>query len=260
MNNMLLKSCLFVVCLCSCLQAETMVDFEDLGLPPNSAAPGDPSQVSAFSRGVEFNRTWNTDFDCCPGAWAISNQIDLTTAGFTNPYSAFVLPNGGGVDDSATFAIANNGVQGQAQVRFPEPATVRGTYVANTTYAALAIRDGNDAAGFVKGPFAENDWFRLEFVGFNDQSQELGNVEFYLADFRNGASNVVSDWTWVDLTSLGDEVSRLEFRLLSTDVGDFGMNTPAYFAIDNLSYEVVPEPTTLTWFAVVIVGAFFLRR
>ena len=77
-------------------------------------------------------------------------------------------------------------------------------------------------------------------MGIDEQGESTGTVEFYLADYRDGKADAVSEWTWVDLTSLGPNVSRLEFQLESTDVGDFGMNTPAYFAIDNLT--LVPEP------------------
>jgi len=32
-------------------------------------------------------------------------------------------------------------------------------------------------------------------------------------------------------------VKRIVFNLNSTDQGDWGMNTPAYFCLDDLSYE-----------------------
>jgi len=232
-----------------------VVDFEELLLGPNSAAPGDARQLPFSSSGVIFNRTWSTEFNCCPGAWAYSNQSDLTTAGFANPLSAYVLPAGGGVDGSSNFAVANNQVQGDATVTLPAPSRVLGTYVANVTYAYLAVVDGNDGAGFVKGPFADGDWFRLDFVGIDDQNQEVGTESFFLADYRDGKSDAVSDWTWVDLSGLGDTVSHLEFRMESTDNGQFGMNTPSFFAIDNLTYQVVPEPTALTgpWLAMLTV-------
>ena len=70
-------------------------------------------------------------------------------------------------------------------------------------------------------------------------------MDFYLADFRfadNALDYVVDSWTWVDLSSLG-VVSSLSFSLASSDVGQFGMNTPAYFAMDNLAVAAVPEPS-----------------
>jgi hypothetical protein len=59
-----------------------------------------------------------------------------------------------------------------------------------------------------------------------------GKVEFYLADFRNGKSLIVKDWTYVDLSSL-KLVDRIKCTLTSSDNGDYGMNTPGYFCIDN---------------------------
>ncbi|MGD0383747.1 MAG: DUF4465 domain-containing protein [Thermoguttaceae bacterium] len=42
-------------------------------------------------------------------------------------------------------------------------------------------------------------------------------------------------WSSVALSSHGNNVKTLEFALTSTDVGQFGINTPTYFAMDNLS-------------------------
>jgi hypothetical protein len=63
-----------------------------------------------------------------------------------------------------------------------------------------------------------------------------GAVGFYLADYRsadNGNDYIVHKWEYVGLTSLG-EVKSLEFTLSSSDIGDWGMNTPASFAVDTI--------------------------
>ena len=62
-------------------------------------------------------------------------------------------------------------------------------------------------------------------------------VEFYLADYRyadNSLDYLVDEWTWVDLSGLG-AIAQLEFSLEGSDMGMFGLNTPAYFAMDNLT-------------------------
>lgn len=41
-------------------------------------------------------------------------------------------------------------------------------------------------------------------------------------------------WQWVDCTNLG-VVDSVTFFLYSSDVGSFGMNTPAFFSIDNFT-------------------------
>ncbi|HKK78414.1 MAG TPA: DUF4465 domain-containing protein, partial [Phaeodactylibacter sp.] len=72
---------------------------------------------------------------------------------------------------------------------------------------------------------------------------------------------IVEDWTYLELSSLGNADSLL-FTLSSTDNGQFGMNTPAYFCIDNIttadmvsstavlpagSAVVFPNPATEAW-------------
>ena len=48
---------------------------------------------------------------------------------------------------------------------------------------------------------------------------------------------IVDEWTPVVLTSLGN-VKSLEFQMSSSDNDPiFGMNTPAYFAIDNINEQ-----------------------
>lgn len=62
------------------------------------------------------------------------------------------------------------------------------------------------------------------------------SIDFYLADYRfldNTKDYIVDTWEWVDISELGS-VDSLTFRLSSSDTGIFGMNTPAYFCIDNV--------------------------
>jgi len=49
---------------------------------------------------------------------------------------------------------------------------------------------------------------------------------------------ILDTWKWVNLKSLG-RIAKLGFSLRSTDNGNWGMNTPGYFCIDNLNHEVL---------------------
>ena len=55
---------------------------------------------------------------------------------------------------------------------------------------------------------------------------------------------------------------QLTFTLESSDNGPFGMNTPAYFALDNLTVVPVPEPGALALFGggLLGIGLIGLRR
>ncbi len=216
--------------------AAIVADFDDLTLQPQQAVAAQGNDDPFFSRGIEFSRQWNSEFNCCPTGWAYSNRTDQITPGFENGYSAIVRSTGGGGFQSENFGVVSNLLRGEAEVQFPQAGGVQGMYVTNVTYTYRAVVDGNDGAGFVKGPFTTGDWLRLDVIGLDSQQKETGRVPVYLADYRD-APRVLDEWTWVDLRGLGNQVVELEFEMASTDVGPFGMNTPAMFAVDNLTFE-----------------------
>jgi hypothetical protein len=95
---------------------------------------------------------------------------------------------------------------------------------------------------------AHQDYFKLTIHGRDALGAVTGAVDFFLADYRVPTAvaqpYVISQWTTVNLSSLGNAAS-LTFTLDSTDVGPFGINTPTYFAMDNLTVTPVPEPGAL---------------
>jgi hypothetical protein len=137
-------------------------------------------------------------------------------------------------------------------ITFGAPTTVNRIFVNNTTYAALDMQNGSS---FSK-EFTTNDWFMLTIEGFDPGGNSLGTVDHYLADYTGYAEGddknlyMDTDWTAVDLSVLGTDVSSLQFSLSSSDTNSYGMNTPAYFAIDQV--ETVPEPASV----LLLVGGF----
>jgi hypothetical protein len=234
-----------------------VVDFEDQGLPPNSFANGSanvvpPATVSTtpfVSRGASFNNRYDAAFGGTWAGWSVSSMTDVTTPGFANQYSAYRLPSGGG-DGSPTYGVAFQDVFTPVTPAVDLPAGTRPLSVrlTNTTYAALSMRDGDGFAKRFGGPTGNDpDFFRLTVRGFDAVGTPTGAAEFFLADYRfadNSQDYIVSQWTTLDLTLLG-VAARLTFALDSTDNGQFGMNTPAYFALDNLTLSPVPEPGAL---------------
>jgi hypothetical protein len=83
--------------------------------------------------------------------------------------------------------------------------------------------------------FMSDDWFELTIEGFNNEVS-TGTVKVMLADSSDSAPKILETWQTVDLSSLG-EVSKLAFTLNSSDVGNYGMNTPSFFAVDNIIFE-----------------------
>ena len=83
-----------------------------------------------------------------------------------------------------------------------------------------------------------NDMNRVDFsVLFSVYKKETPNF------LRSAIDSVFNQtWTKIDLSSIG-YCYALEFSMTSTDTGQWGMNTPSYFALDALTVST-DSPTT----------------
>jgi hypothetical protein len=217
-----------------------VTDFEDLTLHPESHWIGDATGISTFETGDASMSVYWTDeygFDLWEGI-AYTNETDTTTPGSANQFSAMA---GGGYGGNGIYATVYTMpfVLPAAELELHDGGgySLAGMYVTNSTWAFLAMRDGDAYAKQFGGPDGTDpDWFLLTIEGLDENGSSTGTVEFYLADFRSSDQNedyILDDWTWVDLSSLGDVV-RLRFSLSSSDTGQYGMNTPAYFCFDQV--------------------------
>ena len=77
--------------------------------------------------------------------------------------------------------------------------------------------------------WTDDDKFILTITGYRGD-QITDKVDVYLAD----GMDILNTWKKVDLSDLG-LVDRIGFTLSSTDNGEYGMNTPAYFCLDQLT-------------------------
>lgn len=222
--------------------ASSTATFDDLTLSPSSAN----ANGSFVSGGLSFNNSY-TDWGGGVFSWAgfgYSNQTDATTPGYDNQFSAIA---GGGVEGSSNYGVAyvDSFSEVYPTISLPSTSHIQGLYVTNTSYAGLSMRDGDWTAKKFGGATGNDpDFFLLTATGTKN-GQTTGTANFYLADYRfsdNSKDYIVTDWRWFDLTGLGG-ATAVSFSLTSSDNGNWGMNTPAYFAIDNV--QAVPEPASL---------------
>jgi hypothetical protein len=266
LHRALRASFLFLALVASGSAGAVSIDFEDVGsnLPIGSdffynGSSASPGPTDFTSGGASFaNNFTNFGGGCCWDGFAYSQVTDTTTAGFGNQYSAFA---GGGAGGSATYAIGFTGSATSA-IDFGADVLVSDAFFTNTTYAALSMANGDAFAKKFGGASGNDpDFLRLSITGLDALGSAVGSVELFLADFRFGDNSldyILAAWTSVDLSSLG-VVRGLDFALDSSDNGAFGMNTPAYFALDDLTYTVVPEPGTGALLALGL-AALRLRR
>jgi hypothetical protein len=274
---MKIRSCALAILLGSLSAASAAtVTFEELFLSPNSAenganltpyttgtAFGSVENYNRFSSGgINFENRYIPDFASW-SRWAYSNQTNTTTPGFTNDLSAFT---GGGASSTGTTVPGQNyAVSFQATNPIdlgPAPGQLLSIMVTNTTYPALSMRDGDPFAKQFGGATGNDpDFFKLAIEGLDGTGTGTGMTEVYLADFRfsdNAMDYVLDSWLEVDLSGFGANTRSLNFALSSSDNGAFGMNTPAYFAIDNLI--IAPEPAGLFLFTLSGLLLVFPRR
>ncbi|MEO6904650.1 MAG: DUF4465 domain-containing protein [Bacteroidia bacterium] len=216
------------------LNAQGLATFDDLTLAPNTYWNGSDSSGSFTSGNTIFYNSYNGKYKSWTG-FAYSNVTDILTAGYTNQYSAIT---GIGYNSSNDYAVCN----GNPQLKFKIPqANVQGFYITNSTYAALSMKTGDTFAKKFGGATGNDpDFFKVSITGYKGSPAVKDSVEFYLADYRdadNTKDYILKTWAWVDLTSLGS-VDSVKFRLSSSDVGSFGMNTPAYFCMDNFTTSI----------------------
>ncbi len=237
-------------------KAQTVASFESLSLAhadtfyTNYTASG--TDVGFDDGLVHFPCVYDTSWG---GYWeqgfAYSNMTDSVTSGYTNDYSAKPATGYGGSEKYAVSYCYNpTTFENTTKVHLTGTAIghpVKGFYVTNSTYAFNSMRDGD---AFAK-KFYSGDWFKLMVKGFYEGSLKSDSVQFYLANFLQPDSNdnyIVNTWEWVNLEPLG-KVDSLVFSLSSSDTGSLGMNTPAYFCIDNFttyeSYDTTTPPTAV---------------
>ena len=228
---------------CGVVQAESMTDFEDLGLGPDAYFNGSDESGGFTSGGYAFSNAYDPAWGSWAG-WAYSSKTAGDVPGWGNQYSA---KPGSGVGGSNTYGIAYYSAwpaETIPTVTIPDGRDVPdGTYVTNTAYAYFSMRDGD---GFVSA-FGPNDWQKLTITGTSGGTA-VDAVEFDLAV----GTDIVDDWTWLDLSSLqGRSVDALEL----TFSGSQADMVPSYAAID-----AIAEPSTFALLASAVLGATLWRR
>lgn len=219
-----------------------IVTFEDLSLEPGSYYNGSDEAGEFESTGVVFNNFFDNSYGPYWEGFSYSNTTDTTTPDFTNQYSAIT---GTGADSSSIYSVAYLGFYGVVPtITFSEEVNLADAYITNTSYAYYAMLNGNaPAKKFGGGSGDDPDWYLVTFTGKDASDTVTGEIEFYLADFRstdNSEDYIIDVWTAVDLSGLG-QVKTVEFSVSSSDTGDFGINTPTYFAIDNIAIDECPD-------------------
>ncbi|MDR0543923.1 MAG: DUF4988 and DUF4465 domain-containing protein [Odoribacteraceae bacterium] len=237
----------------------TLIDFEDARVADYLAGPtsygenlydGHAEQYVGYDDPsglfMMINESYGA-YNFYNGGIAISQWNDTIAGDYSNQcsvYSRDPLTGFGGYLGSRTFAVhagysdASSWSDARSYITFGDDATTRTfdhVYIANTTYAVKVMKNGNAFATPLT--YANAGYLKIIIEGIAPGGSITNTIECYLADFRAPSSpGILTSWTPVDLTPLG-EVTSLRFNIQGSDVGTSGLNTPAYFAFDNLAIK-----------------------
>lgn len=201
------------------------VDFEDVPLNSAGLAQNDSVSGSISLGELSLSCAWTTsEWGIYGWGFSISNHKDTSTVGYTNPYSCIAASGAASSEKFASFYGSKD------SLKFDAPVDMESVMLCNNTYAYLSMKNGDS---FAK-KFEDGDYFKLTLILYSE-TERLGEADFYLADFRKGKELIVNEWTKLDLSTFKG-VSHIKFAFESTDISDFGFNTPAYFCLDNVSF------------------------
>lgn len=215
---------------------------DSIGKDYFKGVPGVAGLTPFSTFGANFvNRNDTSAWGDLWSGWAISRLKDSVSIAYdTNDCAAIPAEGHSGSSVYATAFLSPN--PDENKIRFQNVQLgVMGFFITNSTIAYRSMQNGDGFAKKFGGASGNDpDYFRIIIKGWTNGALTLDSLVYYLADFRdtnNANDYIVNDWRYVNLgMQVNDSIS---YRLESSDTSAWGINTPAYFCIDDIIY--LPE-------------------
>jgi len=228
-----------------------IIHFDEMAdsIAPDAVIDGSKGQLKYQSNGGAFpsglfqmNYGWDTSFGGYFGdGWAISrkNYNKVEPSDFSK--HLYCASTGKGFESSEIYAIGTRNAYFEMNKSNMDSGWVLWEMqLTNSTFARNSMLFGDAFAR--KFNASDKDSFVLVINGFNN-GQLKGTKRLVLADFRDAdtTKHFILN-TWKSVSFEGWMVDSVHFDMESSDNGDWGMNTPAFFALDNI---VLAKPASV---------------
>lgn len=204
---------------------EKSISFENAVLDSNKVMDNVPYTEDILT----FNNYYDTAYSYWAGFAISAVYNDTNPSPYENMYGSIT----GSAYDGNNFAViyydSYNCTPTISAKQDFQPQNIR---INNSTYGYFDLSNGSTYSK----KFETGDYFYITATGYDAKEKETGHADFYLADFRDGKTLIVRDWSIFDLTPLGT-CRSIKFTFTSTDMGDWGMNTPATAIIDYITIK-----------------------
>ena len=149
---------------------------------------------------------------------------------FTNQYAVY---NSAAASGDSFMLFYYDAYNEPCDIRLKKDVTLSEVKLNLTTYTYASIT--NEAINDFARAFDEGDYLKVVFTSMKG-NEVKGVEECYVVDFRDGKREMATDWNEYLLTNLGEGYNRVRVTIETTDVGEWGANTPLYIAMDDLTY------------------------
>ena len=183
---------------------------------------------------VECEYFYNEEYQYW-GGFAVSKcfETDAAKGVFENQYSAF---NTKAADGAWFLLYYYDSYSEPCDLIFKKSVMLNSVKLNLTTYTYASITD-EDINTFAR-KFDDGDYLKVIFTPLDSSEAPVGEgVECYVVDYRDGKRFVADDWQTFPLGFVADGNVRVTIE--TSDVGEYGANTPLYICLDSLEYNLL---------------------
>ena len=179
----------------------------------------------------EFEYFYNEEYAYW-GGFALSNVKDTDPANglFANQYAVF---NDSAASGENFLIYYYDSFNEPCDIVLKKPVHLSNVKLNLTTYTYASIT--NEAINDFARAFTDGDYLKVVFTAMKG-NEITGVDECYVVDFRDGKRIMATDWTEYSLVNLGRDYDHVRVTIETTDIGEWGANTPLYIALDDLVY------------------------
>ncbi|MBQ2574075.1 MAG: DUF4465 domain-containing protein, partial [Bacteroidales bacterium] len=224
-----------------------IVDFEELPLDgENSSWIGDDGSGQFTSSYLTLYNDYDSQYDAWTG-FSYTNGTDTETNSPANLSSCV----GHGAGNSANYVTAYIGLDWMGD-HSPIPVGMKinteiaGNFAHRGAYFCMPVYLKKYVVGTTTEHYYASHqlYFKLKASAYTTGAL-VGDREIMMADYTEGNSYMMDDWTYVDLSWI-ENADSLSFTAICNDTADGGIYTPLFFCMDNFGARNIDHTITVS--------------
>ena len=180
---------------------------------------------------LTFEHFYNEEFGYW-GGFALTRKFDTDAANglFENQYAVY---NASASEGDGALIYYYDSYNEPCDIVLKDATMLTSVRLNLTTYTYASITD--EYINSFARTFADGDYLKVVFTAMS-ADEALDSVECCVVDYRDGKRFVATNWDIYDLRALGKGYDAVRVTIETTDVGEYGANTPLYIALDELNF------------------------